>query len=112
LDWFTPDGLDSWGDGRVTIIGTAGFIEVRKNIDIAGRPGPSHLFLVDRQSTQYVDCSNVDMPYARQLLDDVRNRTETSMPQAQAFLASELALRCELQAQRLSAPTRLVAAGR
>jgi predicted dehydrogenase len=101
VDWFTPDGLDSWGDGRVTIMGTDGFIEVRKNIDIAGRPGPGHIFLVDQRSTQHIDSSSVDMPYARQLLEDVRNRTQTSMPQAQAFLAAELALRAELHAQRL-----------
>jgi predicted dehydrogenase len=109
VDWFTPDGLDSWGDGRVTIMGTDGFIEVRKNIDIAGRPGPGHLFLVDQRSTQYIDCSNVATPYARQLLEDVRNRTETSMPQAHAFLAAELALRAELQAQRLQAPRKATA---
>jgi predicted dehydrogenase len=101
VDWFTPDGLSSWGDGRVTVLGTEGFIEVRKNIDIAGRPGREHLFLVDQRSTRYVDCSNVEMPYARQLLDDVRHRTQTSTPQAHAFLAAELALRCELQAQRV-----------
>jgi predicted dehydrogenase len=110
VDWFTPDGLDSWGDGRVTIVGTSGFIEVRKNVDLAGRPGPAHLFLVDRQSTQYVDCSGVEAPYARQLLEDVRHRTETSMLQAHAFLASELALRCEFEAQRITASARLAAA--
>ena len=102
VDWFNPDGLASWGDGRVTILGTAGFIEVRKNIDIAGRPGTGHLFVVDQKSTEYVDCTDVAMPYGSQLLDDVRNRTQTAMPQAHAFLAAELALRCELQAQRVS----------
>ncbi len=42
VDWFTPDGLATWGDGRLTILGTDGFIEIRKNIDIGGRPGGSH----------------------------------------------------------------------
>jgi predicted dehydrogenase len=101
VDWFTPNGLDSWGDGRVTIIGTDGFIEVRKNIDIAGRPGPSHLFVVDQRSTRYVDCSQVDMPFGRLLLQDIRDRTETAMAQAHAFLAAELALRAELQADHI-----------
>jgi len=104
LDWFTPDGLGPWGDGRLTILGTDGFIEVRKNGDIAGRPGASHLFLVDQRSTQYIDTSTVELPHFKRLLDDVRNRTETSMPQAHAFLAAELALRAELQAQRISPP--------
>jgi predicted dehydrogenase len=102
VDWFTPDGLDSWGDGRMTVLGTDGFIEVRKNIDIAGRPGPGHVFLVDQRSTQYVDCSQVDLPFGRQLLDDIRNRTENAMSQAHAFLATELALRAEQQATRLT----------
>ena len=101
VDWFTPDGLKEWGDGRFTILGTDGFIEVRKNGDIGGRPGGSHVFLVDQHSTQHVDCSNVEPPYGRLLLEDIRNRTETSMPQAHAFLAAELALKCELQAQRI-----------
>ena len=49
VDWFTPDGLNTWGDGRLTVLGTDGFIEVRKNVDIAGRSGGNHLFLVDRR---------------------------------------------------------------
>jgi predicted dehydrogenase len=102
VDWFTPDGLDAWGDGRLTILGTDGFIEVRKNSDLAGRTGGNHLFLVDDRQTTYIDCSAVELPFGRQLLDDVRNRTETAMTQAHAFLASELALRAQAQAQVLS----------
>jgi predicted dehydrogenase len=60
VDWFTPDGLDTWGDTRLTILGTDGYIEVRKNIDIAGRPGANHLFLANNEGTQYIDCSDVD----------------------------------------------------
>ncbi len=102
VDWFTPDGLPSWGDGRVTILGTDGFVEVRKNIDIAGRPGQAHLFLADQRSTSYVDCSDVEMPFGRMLLQDIRDRTETAMPQAHAFLAAELVLRCQQAATRVS----------
>jgi predicted dehydrogenase len=102
VDWFSPDGLASVGDGRVTILGTDAFIEVRKNVDIAGRPGRSHLFVVDQREARYVDCSTVDLPFGRQLLADVRNRTSTAIDQAHAFLAAELALTCELHAQRIS----------
>jgi predicted dehydrogenase len=101
-DWFTPDGLSTWGDGRLTILGTDGFIEVRKNVDIAGRPGESHLFLVDNKETRYVDCSKVDLPYGRLLIDDVLNRTETAMPQAHCYLAAELVLKAQQQAQKLT----------
>lgn len=99
VDWFTPDGLGTWGDGRLTILGTDGFIELRKYIDIAGRPGGDHLFLVNQQETRYIDCSTVDLPFGRQFLDDVRDRTETAMAQAHTFLASELALRAQAMAQ-------------
>lgn len=102
VDWFTPDGLSTWGDGRLTILGTDGYIEIRKNVDIAGRPGGSHLFLVDQKETRYIDCSTVELPYGTRLVDDVLNRTETSMPQAHVFLATELALKAQTQAQRLS----------
>jgi predicted dehydrogenase len=101
LDWFTPDGLETWGDGRLVILGTEGYIEVRKYCDIAGRPGGDHLFLVDHKGTHYIDCDDVDLPYGRQLISDVINRTETAMPQAHCFLASELALQAQAQAQRL-----------
>jgi predicted dehydrogenase len=102
VDWFTPDGLSTWGDGRLTILGTEGFIEIRKNVDIGGRPGGSHLFLVDQKETRYVDSKDVPLPYGERLVDDVLNRTETSMPQAHVFLAMELALQAEAQARRLT----------
>jgi predicted dehydrogenase len=102
VDWFTPAGLNTWGDGRLTILGTDGFIEIRKNVDIGGREGPSHLFLVDQKETRYIDSSDVTLPYGQRLVDDILNRTETSMPQAHVFLAMELALKAEKQAQRLT----------
>ena len=102
VDWFTPDGLSTWGDGRLTILGTEGFIEVRKNVDIAGRPGESHLFIVDQKETRYVDCAAVDLPYGRLLVDDVLNRTETAMPQAHCYLSTELVLKAQQQARRLT----------
>jgi predicted dehydrogenase len=102
VDWFTPGGLATWGDGRLTILGTDGFIEIRKNIDIGGRPGASHLFLVDQKETKYVDCRDVPLPYGEQLVADVVNRTETAMPQAHCFLATELMLKAQKQAQRIT----------
>lgn len=101
VDWFTPDGLPTWGDGRLVILGTEGYIELRKYCDIAGRPGGDHLFLVDQEGTHYIDCQKVELPYGRQLIADVFDRTETAVPQAHCFLASELALQAEAQAQRL-----------
>ena len=101
VDWYTPQGLGVWGDGRLTILGTDGYIELRKYIDIAGRPGKDHLFLVDQKGIQYINCENQDLPYGRQLIHDVLHRTETAMPQRHVFLASELALKAEANATRL-----------
>jgi predicted dehydrogenase len=102
VDWFTPGGLASWGDGRLVILGTDGFIEIRKNLDIAGRAGDSHLFLVDQKETRHIDCSQQELPYGRQLVSDVLDRTETAMSQEHCFLATELILRAQQTAQRLS----------
>jgi len=101
VDWLTPRGLATWGDGRLTILGTDGYIELRKYIDIAGRPGGNHLFLVEQKQTHYIDCGDVALPYGAQLVSDVLNRTETAMTQEHCFLASELALQAEAQARRL-----------
>ena len=105
VDWFTPDGLSTWGDGRFTILGSDGYIELRKYVDIAGRPGGDHLFLVDQKETRYVDCKDQPLLYGERLVDDVVNRTETAMPQAHCFLAMELALRAEKDAQRVGGAT-------
>ena len=101
VDWYTPDGLATWGDGRLTILGTEGYIELRKYIDIAGRQGIDHLFLVDRKETRHIDCSDAGLPYAGNLIADVLNRTETAMPQAHCFKVMELALKAEAMAARL-----------
>jgi predicted dehydrogenase len=101
VDWFTPDGLGTWGDGRLTILGAEGFIEVRKNCDLAGRAGGNHLFLVDGRGTRYFDCSREPLPYGAQLVNDIVNRTETAMGQEHCFLAMELALKAQARAVRL-----------
>lgn len=105
VDWYTPDGLPTWGDGRLTILGTEGYIELRKYVDIAGRPGTDHLFLVDRQGVRYVDCRDADLPYYAQLIADVHDRSERAMPRAHAFTVSELALRAQAQASRCGGAT-------
>ena len=102
IDWFTPEGLDTWGDGRTFILGTEGYIEMRKYIDIAGRKGGNHLFLVNQKETKYFDCSQVYMPYGEQLVSDVVNRTETAMLQDHCFLATELALTAQKMAFKLN----------
>ncbi|MEM6530258.1 MAG: Gfo/Idh/MocA family oxidoreductase [Chloroflexota bacterium] len=98
VDWLTPDGLDTWGDVLLFIMGTEGTIELRKNIDLAGRAGGNHLFLVNGEGTQYIDCQQVPLPFAAQFLADVEKRTETAISQVHCLLAAELALTAEQQA--------------
>jgi predicted dehydrogenase len=102
VDWFSPDGLNTWGDGRLTILGTEGFIEIRKNTNLGSeRPGGNHLFLVNQKETRYFDCSKEPLPYGEQLINDILNRTETAMTQVHCFLATELALKAQKQARKL-----------
>ncbi len=98
LDWFTPDGLPTWGDGRLKVLGTEGYIELRKYVDIAGRPGTDHLFLVDRDATRYVDCSDAGLPYYADLVDDVATRGTRSMEPRHCFKVMELALQAQAMA--------------
>ena len=102
VDWFTPDGLDTWGDGRLTILGTEGFIEVRKNTNIAsGLKGGNHLYMSNKKEMVHIDCNNIELPFGPLLVDDIINRTETAMPQAHCFLATELALKAQKNAKPL-----------
>lgn len=102
VDWFTPDKLPTWGDGRLFLVGTEGTIELRKYVDVAGRPGEDHLFLVNRDGVQHIDCSKTKITYGEQLRDDVNKRTETAMPQAHCFYATELTLMAQANAKRLA----------
>lgn len=102
VDWFTPDGLQTWGDTRLTILGTEGYLEIRKNIDIAGRAGANHLFLVNQKETRYMDCSKVLLPFGELFVNDIVNRTSTAMTQEHCFLATELTLKAQHRAQQLN----------
>ncbi len=105
VDWYTPDALPTWGDGRLTILGTEGYIELRKYVDVAGRPGTNHLFVVNGADLEYLDCSGQPLPYYRRLVDDIEHRTETAMPQEHCFRVMELALIAQRDAVRLGALT-------
>jgi predicted dehydrogenase len=101
VDWFTPDGLKTWGDGRLTILGTDGFIEIRKNIDIAKNNTGNHLYMANNKETAYFDCSDYPLTFGAKLVNDVINRTETAMSQEHCFLAMELALKAQSKAKNI-----------
>ena len=104
VDWFTPDGLRTWGDGRTIILGTRGFIEIRKYIDLTREGnGGNHVFLVNGEGEKYVDATGVTgYPFFGELILDCLNRTENAMTQAHAFKAAELCLQAQAQAADLT----------
>jgi len=104
VDWFTPDGLPTWGDGRLTVMGAEGTIELRKYLDIEGRPGTDHLFLSNRTGTRYIDCSAEPLRYFADFARDCRVRTETAMAQSHVFTVCRLTLAAQAGAERIALP--------
>ena len=102
VDWYTPDALPTWGDGRLTILGTEGYIELRKYVDVAREDTTDHLYLVNGTRCEHIDCRNAGYPYFANLANDIRNRTETAMPQAHCFKVMELALKAQQMAEAAS----------
>ncbi|MBI5301337.1 MAG: Gfo/Idh/MocA family oxidoreductase [Chloroflexi bacterium] len=103
VDWFTPNGLGSWGDGRTFILGTDGYIELRKYLDVARESEGDHVYLVDHQGEHHIPVhGKVGYPFFGQLILDCLNRTENAMTQAHTFKAIELAIRAEMQALKVA----------
>ena len=93
VDWFTPDGMPVWGDGRTFIVGTNGSMEVRKYIDPQRSNPASLIHLTTQEETREINCLGViGYPFFGQLILDVLNRTENSMGQEHIFKAAELSL--------------------
>jgi predicted dehydrogenase len=98
LDWFTPDGLGTWGDGRLFILGTDGYVEIRKYVNVAVGHQGNNLFLVDKKQARYIDCNNMPLPFGPQFVADVVNRTHKAQDQVQCLLAAKLAINAQRNA--------------
>ena len=102
VDWFTPDGLGTWGDGRTIILGSKGYIELRKYIDVAREQSGDHVYLVDQSKEHHFAVhGQVGYPFFGAFIRDCLDRTEHAMTQAHAFRAAELALQAQAQARRI-----------
>lgn len=101
VDWFTPDGLPVWGDGRLFLLGTEGTIEVRKYIDVASRPGADHLFVANRAGTRYIDANSEKLTYFVAFQADIRDRSYTAMPAGHAMKVTRLAIEAQTRATAL-----------
>lgn len=103
VDWFTPDGLSTWGDGRTFILGTEGYIELRKYVDVAKSVDSDNVYWVDREGEHFINVhGQVGFPYFGQLILDCLNRTENAMTQEHALKAAELSVKAQLLARKLS----------
>lgn len=103
VDWFTPPGLSTWGDGRTVILGTKGYIELRKYVDVAREKQGDQLYLVDDKGEQHINVAGqVGFRFFGDFILDCLNRTERAMSQAHAFKAAELCLKAQAAARRLS----------
>lgn len=108
IDWFTPDQLSTWGDGRMVILGTEGYIELRKYVDVARETTTDHLYLVNRDGEQHFCLQGeVGFPFFGELILDCLHRTENAMTQAHCFKAAELGVRAQLQATAVGKPVEL-----
>lgn len=102
VDWFTPDGLGTWGDGRTFILGTDGYIELRKYIDVGRERTENHVYLVNHEGEHHFNVTGqVGFPFFGELILDCLNRTENAMTQEHAFKAAELCLTAQANAVRL-----------
>ena len=95
VDWLSPSGLGTWGDVRLALVGTAGTIEVRSNIDPAGQPGGEHLILVDAEAPRRVDVSAVALDWATRLRADVLDGSDTFQPHEHAAAACRIVLNAQ-----------------
>lgn len=101
VDWFTPDGLSTWGDGRTFLMGTEGTMELRKYINVAEEQEGDHLFLVNKDGEQHFRLSGkVGFPFFGELILDCIHRTEKAMTQEHAFKAAELCVKAQMQADQ------------
>jgi predicted dehydrogenase len=101
LDWFTPDGLGTWGDGRLFILGTDGYIEVRKYANVAVSHLGNNLFIVDKDGARQIDCNNMSLPFGPQFVADIVNRTHIAQDQDECLLAAELSIKAQMNATRV-----------
>ena len=103
VDWFTPAGLSTWGDGRMFILGEKGYIELRKYVDVGRERSGNHVYIVDEKGEQHIDVEGkVGFRFFGELILDCLNRTEKAMTQAHAFKAAELCLKAQAAARRVA----------
>ena len=100
VDWFTPDGLSGWGDGRTFILGTLGYMELRKYLNVGAGDGGTTSTWWTRARAPPRGQRAGRVPLFRRAHPRLPERTERAMPQAHTFKAAELCVVAEQEARR------------
>lgn len=89
VDWLTPETLPSFGDLRCMVVGTEGFIEIRKKIDLAvdnnRYTGDQLLMCSKNREPERVDCRHIPITFHEQLVRDVAQGLNRCIPHAHVF---------------------------
>ena len=101
VDWFTPNGLSVWGDGRLFILGNDGYIEIRKYADVGVKHQGNNLFLVDSKQARYIDCNQMPLPFGPRFVADIVNRTHVAQDPEECLLAAQLVIEAQNKAKRV-----------
>ena len=102
LDWFTPNGLGTWGDGRLFILGTDGYIEIRKYTDVGVKHQGNNLFIADGKQSRYIDCNQMPLPFGPQFVADIVNRTHLAQNPDECLLAAQLVIEAQNKATHIT----------
>ncbi len=102
LDWFTPNGLGTWGDGRLFILGTDGYIEIRKYTDVGVKHQGNNLFIADGKQSRYIDCNQMPLPFGPQFVADIVNRTHLAQNPDECLLAAQLVIEAQNKATHVT----------
>lgn len=101
VNWFTPDAMRGWGDGRTFITGTKGVMEIRKYFDFGCSDLGDTIILANDEGEQLMNVNGtVGFPYFGQMILDCLNRTENSGSQAHIFAAARLSLEAQAIADK------------
>jgi hypothetical protein len=99
VDYLSPSGLKTWGDGRLMIVGTEGTLEVRTNVDVAGRKGKEHLIVTDAKGVRRIDCTVTKVDWAKRVVADVVDGSDTFVSQDHVRAVCDVTLRAQAAAQ-------------
>lgn len=103
VDWLSPEASHVTDDRRAFILGTEGYIELRKNTDITRKDkAGDNVFLVNREIEKHINVrGKIGIPFFGELILDCLNRTENAMTQEHALKAAELCLMAQEQATKI-----------